>query len=156
LARPSDTEPPAPGRRGGRAEERNALVRAQLQPLAPGERPRPLVVAAAVASLLAIANLGLWVGGVDLRGQRPGAFGVLLFAALMVAAAVGMWQRRYWAVLGFEAMLGLSIAISALGLLLASNLAAVALCLAIIGAGGWLFWKLVRVMARIQAPERVR
>jgi hypothetical protein len=22
----------------------------------------------------------------------------------------------------------------------------------VIGAGGWLFWKLVRVMARIQAP----
>ncbi|MEA2278283.1 MAG: hypothetical protein QOI62_96 [Solirubrobacteraceae bacterium] len=139
-----------------RAEERNERARAQLTPLGPGERPRPLVVASAVAALLAVSNLGFWVAGVEIRGQQPGAFGVILFAALMLAAAVGMWQRRYWAVLGFQAMLGISIAISALGLLLASNLAAVALCLAIIGAGGWLFWKLVRVMGRIQTPQRVR
>jgi hypothetical protein len=139
-----------------RAEERNERARAQLAPLGPGERPRPLVVASAVAALLALSNLGFWLAGVDIRGQRPSAFGVILFAALMLAAAVGMWQRRYWAVLGFQAMLGISIAISALGLLLASNLAAVALCLAIIGAGGWLFWKLVRVMGRIQTPQRVR
>jgi hypothetical protein len=144
-------------RRGyARAEERNAQARAQLTPLAPGERPRPLVVAAVVAALLAASNLAFWLAGVDIRGQRPSALGVLLFAALMLAAAIGMWQRRYWAVLGFQAILGISIAVSALGLLLASNLAAVALCLAIIAAGGWLFWKLVRVMGRIQAPQRVR
>jgi hypothetical protein len=57
-------------------------------------------------------------------------------------------------VLGFEALLGITVAIAALSLLVASNLAAVALCLVIIGLGGWLFWKLVRVMARLQAPER--
>jgi hypothetical protein len=144
-------------RRGyARAEERNEQVRAQLTPLRPGERPRPLVVASAVAALLALSNLGFWVAGVDIRDERPSAFGVVLFAGLMLAAAVGMWQRRYWAVLGFQAILGISIAISALGLLLASNLAAVVLCLAIVGGGGWLFWKLVRVMGRIQAPQRVR
>jgi hypothetical protein len=65
-----------------------------------------------------------------------------------------MWHRRYWAVLGFEALLGITVAIAALSLLVASNLAAVALCVVIIGLGGWLFWKLVRVMARLQAPER--
>jgi hypothetical protein len=57
-------------------------------------------------------------------------------------------------VLGFEALLGITVAIAALSLLVASNLAAVALCVVIIGLGGWLFWKLVRVMARLQAPER--
>jgi hypothetical protein len=79
---------------------------------------------------------------------------VILFAALMAGAAWGMWHRRYWAVLGFEALLGITVAIAALSLLVASNLAAVALCVVIIGLGGWLFWKLVRVMARLQAPER--
>jgi hypothetical protein len=74
----------------------------------------------------------------------------------MLLAAVGMWQRRYWAVLGFEALLAITITLAALALLVASNLAAVALCLAILGAGGWLFWKLIRVMGRIQTPRRVQ
>ena len=51
---------------------------------------------------------------------------MLIFAALMAAAAVGMWQCRYWAVLGFEALLGIAIIFAALSLLVASNLAAVA------------------------------
>jgi hypothetical protein len=38
----------------------------------------------------------------------------------------------------------------------ASNLAAVGLCLAILALGGWLFWKLIRVMSRLQAPQRSR
>ena len=40
----------------------------------------------------------------------------------MAAAAIGMWQCRYWAVLGFEALLGIAIVFSALSLLVASNL----------------------------------
>jgi hypothetical protein len=79
---------------------------------------------------------------------------VLLFAALILAAAVGMWQRRYWAVLGFEALLGIGVAYAGLSLLVATNVAAIVLCVAVMGAGGILFWKLVRVMARIQATAR--
>src|SRR5919202_1747349 len=87
---------------------------------------------------------------------RPLAPGVAVFAVLMLGAAWGMWRRRYWAVLGFEALLAITVAIAALSLLVASNAAAVVLCLVILAVGGWLFWKLVRVMARLQAPERVR
>jgi hypothetical protein len=36
----------------------------------------------------------------------------------------------------------------------ASDIAAVALCLAILAFGGWLFWKLIRALARLQMPER--
>ena len=43
-----------------------------------------------------------------------------------------MWQCRYWAVLGFEALLGIAIVFSAISLLVASNLTAVLLCVAII------------------------
>jgi hypothetical protein len=71
-------------------------------------------------------------------------------------AAVGMWLKRYWAVLGFQALLGITIAFAGLSLLVASNAAAIVLCLAIIGLGGWLFWKLVRVMGRLQAPRTSR
>ena len=137
-----------------RSEERNAEVRATLRPLEPGERPAPLVIATVVAAALAVANLAALAAGLHVQGRRPSAFGVVLFAVLMLGAAGGMWQRRYWAVLGFEALLGITIVIAALSLLVASNLAAVALCLAILGLGGWLFWKLVRVMARIQAGGR--
>jgi hypothetical protein len=154
---PREQQPADRMRRGyARAEQRNVEARAQLVPLAPGERPLALLIASIFAALLAVANLVLLAAGVEVSGRRPDAVGVLLFGGLMLLAAVGMWQRRYYAVLGFEALLGITLAIAALSLLVASNLAAVALCLAILVAGGWLFWKLVRVMARIQAPNRVQ
>jgi cation transport ATPase len=154
---PPEAAPADRMRRGyARAEERNAQVRAQLEPLAPEERPMALVIAAALAAILAIANVVAWLAGLDVDGKQPGAFGVVLFAALMLLAAWGMWERRYWAVLGFEALLAITLCIAALSLLVASNVAAVVLCVAILGPVGWLFWKLVRVMGRIQAPQRVR
>jgi hypothetical protein len=144
-------------RRGyARAEERNAAVRAELAPLAPGERPRPLIAAAALAVALGAANLVALIAGVDVEGKQPSAFGVLLFCAVMFLAAAGLWQARYWAVLGFEVLLGLIVLVFSLFLLRASNLLAVAVCIPIIAIAGSLFWKLVRVMGRIQAPQRVR
>jgi hypothetical protein len=80
----------------------------------------------------------------------------VIFAAVMLALAFGMWVRNYWAVLAFEALLGITVALAALSLLVASNAEAVAVCMAIIVAGGWLFWKLVRVMGRLQAPQATR
>jgi hypothetical protein len=142
-------------RRGyARTEVKNAEVRARLRPLDAGERPTALAVSSVLAAVLAVGNLGAYAAGLEVQGKKPSAVGVILFAALMAGAAWGMWHRRYWAVLGFEALLGITVAIAALSLLVASNLAAVALCVVIIGLGGWLFWKLVRVMARLQAPER--
>jgi hypothetical protein len=144
-------------RRGyARAEARNEAVRAELRPLAPDERPPVLTFAALLAAALAIGNLAAFAAGLEVDGRRPGALGVVVFAALMLAVAWGMWRRRYWAVLGFEALLGITVAIAALSLLVASNAAAVVLCLVILAFGGWLFWKLIRVMARLQAPDRVR
>ena len=67
-----------------------------------------------------------------------------------------MARRRYWAVLGFEALLAFQILVTSLALTVASTLAAAGECLVAIGLGGWLFWKLVRVMGRIQAGERPR
>ena len=39
-------------------------------------------------------------------------------------------------------------------LAVASNVLAVVLCVAVIVPGGFLFWKLIRAMARIQMPTR--
>jgi hypothetical protein len=144
-------------RRGyARAEERNAAVRAELAPLAPGERPKPLVAAAGLAALLGTANLVALIAGVEVEGEQPSVAGVLVFCAVMYLAAGGLWMARYWAVLGFEVLLGLIVIVFSLFLLRASNVLAVVVCVPIIAIAGWLFWKLVRVMGRIQAPQRVR
>jgi amino acid transporter len=125
-----------------RGEAANEAARAELEPLKPGERPPALIAAVIVAAALGIANVALY------------AAGAIAFAVLMGAAAWGMWNLRYWAVLGFQALLAVTIIIAALSLAVASNLTAVALCLVIVVPGGWLFWKLVRVLARLQMPER--
>jgi hypothetical protein len=137
-----------------RGEAANEAVRADLSSLAPGERPPALIAAVVVAAVLGIANVALYAAGVDVRGESPSASGAISFAVIMLVAAWGMWTLRYWAVLGFQALLAVTIVIAALSLAVASNLTAVALCLVIVLPGSWLFWKLVRVLARLQMPQR--
>ena len=81
-------------------------------------------------------------------GSLPG--GVFL-AAVLALLALGMYRRRYWAVLGFEALLAFQIIVTSLALVVASTLARGGAVPGRDRAGGWLFWKLVRVMGRIQA-----
>lgn len=136
-----------------RSRERDEAARAALVPLAPGERPRPVTFAAVFALVLGAANLALIVAGYEVEGEQP-VRGGLIFAAVMLVAAAGMWKVRYWAVLGFQVLLGISLVFALLGLLRASNLAGVLVCLTVIGLAGPLFWLLIRSMARIQMPER--
>jgi len=84
-------------------------------------------------------------------GSLPGA---ALLAVVLALLAQGMYRRRYWAVLAFEALLAFQILVTSLALVVASTIAAAGACLLSIALGGWLFWKLVRVMGRIQAGER--
>lgn len=137
-----------------RGEARDALLRAELAPLAPGEMPPALIVAIVVAVTLAAAVLigALTIHDLTRRGgSLPGA---IFLAAVLLAVAAGMARRRYWAVLAFEALLTFQVLVAALALVVASTVAAALLCLASIGLGGWLFWKLIRVMGRLQAPQR--
>ncbi len=117
--------------RPSRSEQKNEEARAALVPLAPGERPTAVTVGAVVAAALGLSNLGLYIAGVDIRGEDANA-GALLFGGLMLTAAWGMWRVRYWAVLGMQALLAL----------------------AVIGSAGTLFWFMVKAMARIQMPTR--
>jgi hypothetical protein len=136
----------------GRAKDEAA--RAALKPLAPGERPRAVTIAAVVAALLGLANVVLFAAGYEVENSEQSGVGALIFAGLMAAAAIGMWQCRYWAVLGFEALLGIAIVFAAISLMVASNLVAVLLCVGIIATASPLFWFLIRAMARIQLPVR--
>jgi hypothetical protein len=62
-----------------------------------------------------------------------------------------MYRRRYWALLCFQALLVFQILVASLALVVAATLTAAGVCLLSIALGAWLFYKLVRVMARIQA-----
>ena len=141
-----------PQRERGRSELRDEAARAALAPLAPGERPRALQAAVAACLLLGAANAIAYAAGAHIDGKHPGA-GVLAFSGLMALLAGGMWARRYLFVLAFEALLALIVLVFSLFLVEASNIEAVFLCVAVIGASGWLFWKLVRVMGRLSAPR---
>ena len=132
-----------------KARERDEAARAALKPLEPGERPWPIVAAAVLAALVAVANVILVLTGWEGDKKPP-----LIFAAVMVAAAVGIWHLKYWAVLGFEVLLGVSFTFALLALLRAQNLAAVAQCVVGMAITGPLFYFLIRQMARIQMPER--
>jgi hypothetical protein len=71
----------------------------------------------------------------------------------MFLCAGGMWFMRYWAVLGFMALLAILLVFSVGALIKASSLVGLVVALAIIGVGGYLFFKLVRVLSRIQMPK---
>jgi hypothetical protein len=132
----------------------NEEVQAELEPLAPGEVPRAVRIAAVVAALIAAANPILYLAGYEIRGEEPQLGGVVLVSVLMAAAALFMWRGAYWAVLGFQALLALTCISAGLALLVASNVEAAVRSTLVLLAAGTLFWFLIRAMARIQMPER--
>lgn len=126
----------------------------RLVPLGADERPAALLIAVAVCAVLA---LGVIIGAATVHdlsrhgGSLPGAAFIAIILALL---AQGMYRRRYWAVLSFEALLAFQIIVTSLALVVASTIVAAAVCVVSVALAGWLFWKLVRVMGRIQAGER--
>jgi hypothetical protein len=156
VSPPPEVAPPQRGamaRGYARGRERDEAARAALVPLAPGERPWPIVVSAILAAAFAVANVALILAGWEVNGKRPIASG-LVFAGIMLAAAIGMWKLRYWAVLGWEVLLGVTFIGALLSLLRAENLQGVALSLVVMAVTGPLFYLLIRQMARIQMPKR--
>jgi hypothetical protein len=137
-------------RRGySRSRERDEQTRAGLTPLG-DERPLGLKLAVALALVVALANL---IGAAAGVGDEKPLLGVA-FAAVMLAAAYGIWQRHYLTVLAFEALLAVGIIYAALSLLLASSVLGLIVGLGVIGVCAPIFWLLVRVMARLQVPPR--
>ena len=152
-----DAGPPTGGgaaRGYARSRERDEAARAALKPLAPGERPLAVTIAAVLSFAVAVANLVLYLAGWEVRGQDPELGGALVVCAVFAVAGFGMWRTRYWAVIGFEVLLGVLIVSAALSLMLASNLSGALLSVAVILVAGPLFWFLIRAMARIQMPDR--
>jgi len=136
-----------------RTEAQNAAARARLQPLAPGERPWPLLASVALTALAALVNLGAFVAGVRVQGGRLPTGELVPFVIVMLILSAGMWRRSAAAVLAFMALLAVIVVLFSLFLVEASNALGVVVPLLFIGGGGYLFWKLVRVLGRIQAPR---
>ena len=137
-----------------RSELKNQAVREQLVPLRAGERPTAVTVAAVIAGALVISNLALAFGGYEIDGKKPAWTGVVVFNLLLGAMTYGLWRARYWAVLGMQALLALTMILFGLALPFASNARAVIVSLAVLIPCALLFWFLVKAMARIQMPER--
>jgi hypothetical protein len=137
-----------------RSRERDAEARAKLKPLASGERPTAVTVGAVLALVLALANFGAWLAGLEVQGDRPSVAGVVAYSGLMLLVAWGMWKAKYWAVLGMHALLAILIIVFALLAVQAENLVSLLIALAVIAGAGTLFWFLIKAMARIQMPPR--
>jgi hypothetical protein len=139
-----------------RTEQRNAEARAELRPLAAGERPTAVTVGAVASGLLATVftvSAVLAAAGVEVGGRDPEPVPIAFFAAVLWLMTWGMYRARYWAVLGFQMILVLTMLASALGLVqVATVLQALGTTVLLLGSG-LLFYFLIRAMARIQMPE---
>jgi hypothetical protein len=159
-AKPDTPIASAPPETGGYARSRAKTeeARAALRPLRPGERPTAVTVGAIVAGLLAAANLiaviAGWDGAAGEDDRARALAGSILVTGLLCVVAWGMWQAKYWAVLGMQTLLALTLIASALGLATVGNAGAAGVLVLIIVLAGALFWFMVKAMARIQMPER--
>jgi hypothetical protein len=141
-----------------RSRAKDEAARAALRPLRPGERPTAVTVGAAVATLLAVANLvALAFGynaGEDTLSPGSEITGSILTTVIVGVVAYGMWRAKYWGVLGLQTLLALTLITASLGLVLAESWWAALLLVLILAGAGTLFWFLIKAMARIQMPER--
>ena len=143
-------------RRGyARGRARDDEIRASLVALEPGERPRVVTLAAIIAFIFAIANAAAALTGNDIStASGDPSVATAITTALLLVAGFGMLARQYWAVLGFETILGLQIVFFSLYLIGVQSLVDAIFPLVAIGLLGWLFWKLIRPMALLQMPKR--
>ncbi len=147
-----------------KTEAKNEAARSELEPLSQGERPTVVTIGAVISGLIAIsAIVGYALGvqvtrigsdGIEQGGHNAPILSVIAAVGLMGTMAYGMWRARYWAVLGFQALLVIVLIAGSLGLLQATTWTeALGTTLLIVGAGA-LFFFMIKAMARIQMPHR--
>jgi hypothetical protein len=136
------------------APSKDDIAREALVPLETGERPLVVTIAAVIATGLAVSTIVLFAAGVEVQGSNARNAGTLPWALLMGAMAIGLWQARYWAVLGFQTLLVLLIVVWSWLLTVAEDVLGAVLALTIVALAGTMFWFLVKALARIQMPDR--
>ncbi len=178
LAEPAEAEIPAGSNGSGetiediaaeaearglsRSELKNQEAREKLEPLEQGERPGIVTIGAIVSALIAASILIGWIAGAEVKvgntdlSERPNAFQVIPPAILFAVMAAGMWRARYWAVLGFEAIMAILMVGSFITLIAATTAFKAVSSAAVLVGAGLLFWFTVKALARIQMPEPSR
>ena len=156
---PQPQSQPAAAPRGyARSRAKNDAARAALKPLAPGERPTAVTVGAIAAVVLAASNVVAMIAGWNSLGgdtdEGRAATFTILWSVILLVVAWGMWRSRYWAVLGMQTLLGITLVLASLSLITANSVGSLLILLLILAAAGALFWFLVKAMARIQMPKR--
>lgn len=141
-----------------RAEERNREAREQLEPLDEGERPGVVTVGAVISGIIALIFLASTVmaafGIHTVKGAHPAPVQLGMVTAITTAMAIGMWQARYWAVLGFQTLIVFVLLASTFGLVKATTIPQVIATLLLMAGAAALFYFMIRAMARIQMPGR--
>jgi hypothetical protein len=142
-----------------RSEIRNERAREELEPLEEGERPLVVTIGAVLSILIAASIVIAWVAGVEVQvgntdiNERPSAFQVFPPAILFGVMGYGMIRARYWAVLGFQAIMAIIMIGAFLTLIAATSVFQALSTLFVLIAAGTLFWFTVKALARIQMPE---
>lgn len=162
-ASPMDLAAEAEARGVSKSELRNERAREALDPLPEGERPTIVTVGVVISILIgasiliayfAGATTRVFTSGVETGAERPNPFQVFIPAALFFVMAWGMWNARYWAVLGFQAVMAIIMIGSFLALISATSVAQALGVGGILIVAGILFWLTVKALARIQMPDR--
>ncbi len=137
-----------------KSEVKNQIAREALEPLEQGERPLVVTLGSLLSAAIALITVGAWALGAEVDGERPNVLQVFAPALLFWVMGWGMWGARYWAVLGFQAVMAIIMVGAFLTLVTASGVLGV-ITPVIVGAGaGALFWFTVKALARIQMPDR--
>ncbi len=156
--RPADFGGAAGKKPASKSELKNQAAREALIPLAAGERPLVVTIGAIVSLVIAASILIAWLLGAEVEigtsgvEERPNAFQVIPPTILFAVMGIGMWRTRYWAVLGFQAVMAIVMIGAFLALISATSaFQAISTAIVLVGAGA-LFWFMVKAMARIQMP----
>ena len=142
-----------------KSELRDERAREELEPLDRGERPLVVTIGAVISLLIAASIIIAWLAGVEVQvgntdiNERPSAFQVFPPAILFTVMGIGMLRARYWAVLGFQAIMAIIMIGAFLTLIAAATIfQALSTLIVLVGAGA-LFWFTIKALARIQMPE---
>ena len=150
--------------RAARTEAKNQAAREALDPLEPDERPTIVTVAAVISGALLLGTLVTYLAGVEVGTfdefgtetgtAKPNLVYTVASSLVLGLMTYGLWKARYWAVLGFQTILILVIVIGVLALVQATEVLRALALTAFLAGASFLFYRMVKAMARIQMPDR--
>lgn len=155
-----DVAAEAEAREVSRSELRNERARESLEPLAEDERPTIVTIGAIVSIAIAVSIVVGYLSGAQVSisnnssdTHEANLFQVIPPTVLFGFMAWGMLRSRYWAVLGFEAIMAILMVGAFITLIAAATVLKAIFATAVLTIAGLLFWFTVKALARIQMPR---